>query len=199
MDDVDDVVERKAAAAAASQQARKRTRLLPMVVIVAVCVERSIHWNALYSPNCACVRCWPKFPFAHSSLGSGDLQFMSEQDLFSCLPPSLDVDFPSFRSRRAPLCNNISGEKVRKKNHFPLPISPTFAHVLLLKIYLQTGGGEWNQSVHCSSVCTVRSTLFISVCFFYFPPDSSLCLCTFSVICQWIMKSELRIGRVIRK
>lgn len=80
MDDVDDVVESKAAA---SQQARKRTRLL---LVVAVCVERSIHWNALYSPNCACVRCWPKFPFARSSLGSGDLQFMSER-AGPCHPP----------------------------------------------------------------------------------------------------------------
>lgn len=36
----------------------------------------------------------------------------------------LDVDFPSFRSRRAPLCNNISGEKVRKRTISPVPSPP---------------------------------------------------------------------------
>lgn len=138
MDDVDDVVESKAAAAAASQQARKRTRLLPMVVVAAVCVERSIHWNFIRQIVRVFVVDLNSLSLVHLWVQEICSSCQNEQDHAT----PLDVDFPSFRSRRAPLCNNISGEKVRKKNHFPLPISPSFAHVLLLKIYLQTGGGE---------------------------------------------------------
>lgn len=65
----------------------------------------------------------------------------------------LDVDFPSFRSRRAPLCNNISGEKVRKKNHFPLPISPSFASSCPFIENLFTNWGRRVKSVGSLFLC----------------------------------------------